>query len=109
LFAIDWLTGGGWWFYWPMLGWGVGLAIHGMSVFVKVPIMHHVSHLEWRELRRVVRWGRAFGDDRQPTGQRKRAITQQLFEFYPIHAINSPLDSDVDRRLNTMERQLENE
>jgi len=22
------------WFYWPLLGWGIGIAIHGLSVFV---------------------------------------------------------------------------
>jgi hypothetical protein len=22
------------WFYWPLLGWGIGLFFHGMSVFV---------------------------------------------------------------------------
>lgn len=22
------------WFYWPLLGWGVGILIHGLSVFV---------------------------------------------------------------------------
>jgi hypothetical protein len=21
------------WFYWPLIGWGIGLAIHGLSVF----------------------------------------------------------------------------
>jgi hypothetical protein len=21
------------WFYWPLLGWGIGLAAHGLSVF----------------------------------------------------------------------------
>ena len=33
LFVINLLTGGGWWFYWPLLGWGVGLGIHALSVF----------------------------------------------------------------------------
>ena len=34
LFLIDLLTGpGGWWFYWPLLGWGIGLAAHAFSVF----------------------------------------------------------------------------
>jgi hypothetical protein len=33
LFVINVLTGGGWWFYWPLLGWGVGLGIHALSVF----------------------------------------------------------------------------
>lgn len=25
------------WFYWPLLGWGIGLAIHGMKVFDYLP------------------------------------------------------------------------
>jgi hypothetical protein len=25
LFVINLLTGGGWWFYWPLIGWGIGL------------------------------------------------------------------------------------
>jgi hypothetical protein len=25
---------GGYWFYWPLLGWGIGVLIHGLSVFV---------------------------------------------------------------------------
>jgi fatty acid desaturase len=33
LFAIDWLGGPGWWFVWPLLGWGIGVAMHGISVF----------------------------------------------------------------------------
>ncbi len=33
LFAINLLAGGGWWFYWPLLGWGVGLGLHALNVF----------------------------------------------------------------------------
>lgn len=33
LFAIDALTPGGAWFFWPLLGWGVGLVAHWASVF----------------------------------------------------------------------------
>jgi hypothetical protein len=39
LFLINWLTrggDGGWWFYWPLLGWGVGVAIHVVVTFVPV-------------------------------------------------------------------------
>ncbi len=25
LFVINLLVGGGWWFYWPLIGWGIGL------------------------------------------------------------------------------------
>ena len=28
LFGIDWATGGGWWFYWPLGSWGIVLLLH---------------------------------------------------------------------------------
>jgi hypothetical protein len=35
LFLLNLLTSpGAWWFYWPLLGWGIGLFFHGMGVFV---------------------------------------------------------------------------
>lgn len=43
LFAIDLITGDGWWFFWPALGWGVAIAIHAFQVFT----------------------GRSFGPDRE--------------------------------------------
>ena len=37
LFVINALTsglaGGAWWFYWPLLGWGIGLGAHALGVF----------------------------------------------------------------------------
>jgi hypothetical protein len=33
LFVINLFTGGGWWFYWPLIGWGIGLVVHALSVF----------------------------------------------------------------------------
>ena len=35
LFLINSLTrdGGTWWFYWPMLGWGIGLVVHTLVTF----------------------------------------------------------------------------
>ena len=33
LLLIDFLTGGGWWFYWPLLGWGIGIIAHAFTVF----------------------------------------------------------------------------
>ena len=34
LFVINLLSGGQWWFYWPLLGWGVGLGVHALNMFV---------------------------------------------------------------------------
>ena len=33
LFFIDFVDGGNWWFYWPLFGWGIGLAIHAFVTF----------------------------------------------------------------------------
>ena len=35
LFLLNLFTSpGAWWFYWPLLGWGIGLFFHTMGVFV---------------------------------------------------------------------------
>lgn len=34
LFLIDMLTVGGPWFYWPLIGWGIGVAFHIMSTLM---------------------------------------------------------------------------
>ena len=35
LFIIDLLTSpDSWWFYWPLVAWGVGLVFHAVSVFL---------------------------------------------------------------------------
>jgi hypothetical protein len=33
LLAINVLVGGVWWFYWPLIGWGIGLGLHAFGVF----------------------------------------------------------------------------
>lgn len=33
LAVINWSAGSPWWFVWPALGWGIALALHGISVF----------------------------------------------------------------------------
>lgn len=34
--VLDFLTSPGhWWFYWPMLGWGIGVVFHWIGVFGK--------------------------------------------------------------------------
>jgi hypothetical protein len=32
LFLIDFVAPGGWWFYWPLIGWGLFLALHMLRV-----------------------------------------------------------------------------
>ena len=33
LLAINVLAGGVWWFYWPLIGWSIGLGVHALAVF----------------------------------------------------------------------------
>ena len=33
LFLINLLAGGTWWFFWPLMGWGIGLGVHALNVF----------------------------------------------------------------------------
>lgn len=33
LFFVNAQTGSPWWFFWPAFGWGIGIAVHGLSVF----------------------------------------------------------------------------
>lgn len=39
IFGINWVTTGGdgpWWFYWSLLGWGIGIGIHLLTVAIPV-------------------------------------------------------------------------
>ncbi len=33
LFFVDYQDRGNWWFYWPLMGWGIAVAIHGFNTF----------------------------------------------------------------------------
>lgn len=44
LFLINWITQGDWWFYWVLIGWGIGLAVHAASVFI-----HKEFNEEWEK------------------------------------------------------------
>lgn len=40
LLAVNLLTSANHlWFYWPMIGWGIGVAIHGMKVYNYLPFL----------------------------------------------------------------------
>lgn len=38
LFAVDYFGGGGWWFYWPMAGWGIAVVIHTIVMIFDVQL-----------------------------------------------------------------------
>ncbi len=40
LFIINVLTSSGrWWFVWPALGWGIGIAVHALATFGMIGVM----------------------------------------------------------------------
>ncbi len=41
------------WFYWPMLGWGIGVIVHGAVVLLYTKWNSVVGGMEERELRRL--------------------------------------------------------
>ena len=45
LFLIDIFSGGGTWFYWVLLGWGIAVAFHASSTFDILPW----TSKEWEE------------------------------------------------------------
>jgi len=46
LFVLNFIVSrGNWWFYWPLLGWGVGLIAHAFSVFGLGGVFGH----QWEE------------------------------------------------------------
>lgn len=51
LFFLNTRTGAPWWFYWPAFGWGIGIAVHALSVFG----LHGVAR-DWerRRLRELI-------------------------------------------------------
>ena len=40
-----------WWVQWPIFGWGIGLAAHGLAVFGQVP--HAIRHRHLRKIHQV--------------------------------------------------------
>ena len=48
LFIINVLTGHGrWWFVWPAVGWGIGIAMHALSAFGLIGLLGR----DWEERR----------------------------------------------------------
>jgi 2TM domain-containing protein len=50
LFVLDMLSSGGTWFFWPLLGWGIGLVVHAVSVFARGPFGAEWEDRKIREL-----------------------------------------------------------
>ena len=53
LLVIDLLTGPGWWFYWALFGWGIGLVAHAIGAFALQGGAALLGRLEERELSKL--------------------------------------------------------
>ena len=57
LFIIDLVTSPhSWWFYWPLLGSGIGLAVHAVNVFGRTRMLG--SEWEEKKIRQYMNEGR---------------------------------------------------
>lgn len=52
IIVMDVFTGPGWWFFWPVLGWGIAVAFHAGSIFFGDGFQ---QKLEDREVERMMR------------------------------------------------------
>lgn len=48
LLLINIFTGGSWWFYWVLLGWGLGLAMHAWRTYQTAGQAYEEEFEEWR-------------------------------------------------------------
>ena len=52
LLVVNWLTTPEvWWALWPLLGWGVGVVVHGLAVFGSMP--NFVTRWQLRKIRQL--------------------------------------------------------
>ncbi len=53
LFAINVISSpGDYWFFWPLLGWGVAVAIHAVKTFMMPPDSELLDRMTEREIRK---------------------------------------------------------
>ncbi|AGP36082.1 2TM domain-containing protein [Sorangium cellulosum] len=70
LFAINALTPGPWWFFWPLLGWGLGLAFHARAALS--------SDVSPRQLRRQIERSAALARREEERRLEERRRVEQL-------------------------------
>jgi hypothetical protein len=51
LFVINLNSGSNWWVQWPMFGWGLGVLLHAMLVFGRMP--RFVREWQLRKIREI--------------------------------------------------------
>lgn len=72
---------GNWWFYWPMLGWGLAVLFHYVDVF-GIPGVEPMSS-EWEERQIREEMKRLEAEEGRPGRQRSRTDEEQL-ELKPL-------------------------
>jgi hypothetical protein len=70
LLVIDAISGGGWWFYWVTIFWGIGILFHAMRLFGGFPKLD--KDWEERKIREIMA--------REEGGKPKRTTTEDYFD-----------------------------
>ena len=51
LFLIDLLTGGAWWFFWPLFGWGIGIVANYIEALRGKAYTVRLAEKEYQKLK----------------------------------------------------------
>lgn len=95
LFAIDLLTGEGWWFYWPLLGWGLGVALQGLRVAFprEIPIEKRRARRAKEQARRRKLEAKAEAERRRLEAKAALERSARAFESSVQHGLATLLES----------------
>jgi hypothetical protein len=96
LFGIDWATGGGWWFYWPLGGWGVLLLLE-----LKGALFANPAHDQEKAAQRI--------SHRQRQREREQAEQRRLHERerrQRLGGIEGAVERGVEELLSAAARRI---
>jgi hypothetical protein len=104
LMALDFLVSGGSWFFFPLLGWGLGLALHGMNAFMTGPETDDErARREYRDARRLEREAR-----RLEKFERKRARIEAKAQLHAsARQFESAVQNGVASLLESLAKQMD--
>lgn len=100
LFIIDAVTGGPWWFLWPLIGMGIALAFHALGVYGRGTVFgsqweeRKINELMGESSEQQQRWG---GDSARATiPKRTRSLALAIHDYISFE------DRPLDRRRHWM-------
>lgn len=106
LFLMNLLTGGVWWFLWPLLAWGMLLALHGASA-LRRPTPDQVERVTRRERRRREAERKREQRRAQREHARERELAARQGRGAPGRAFEQAVESGVNALMDALAKRLE--